>query len=61
MEFLGMIAVGIIGLVACGRLFGLLMKMMGVGLDKLEAQLIGGGKKRTNRVRFLDDDDDDDY
>ena len=43
MEFLGMIAVGCLGLVACGRVFGFLFRLMGLGFDKLEESV---GTKR---------------
>ncbi len=59
MEFLGMIAIGILGLAAGGRLFGLLFKLMGKGFDCLEESIMGGHKKRSSR-RWFDDDDDDD-
>ena len=54
MEFLGMIGVGVLGLAACGRLFGLLFKLMGKGFDALEEVTIGG---RRSRRRDYDDDD----
>ena len=57
MEFLSMIALGILGLAACGRLFGILFKLMGKGFDALEEVTIGRGRK--SRRRWDDDDDDD--
>ena len=58
MEFLAMIGVGILGLCACGRLFGLLFKLMGKGFDELEDSVMNIGHTRR-RTRFFDDDDDD--
>lgn len=55
MDFLVMIMVGIIGLGAFGRLFGLLFKLMGRGFDALEDATIGNGRRR--RSRYDDDDD----
>ena len=46
MEFLGMIAVGVLGLVACGRIFGLVFTLMGKGFDALEDVTIGTRRKR---------------
>ena len=54
MEFLGMIGVGILGLAACGRLFGLLFKLMGRGFDALEDATVGSKRKKR---RWYDDDD----
>lgn len=50
MDFLTMIAVGVLGLAACGRLFGFLFKLMGRGFDALEEVTIG----RPRRRRFDD-------
>lgn len=44
MEFLGMIAVGVLGLAACGRVFALLFRLMGLGFDRLEESI--GTKRR---------------
>lgn len=45
MEFLGMIGIGILGLAACGRIFGFLFKLMGRGFDALEDATLGGRRK----------------
>lgn len=44
MEFLGMIAIGVLGLAACGRIFGFLFRLMGLGFDRLE-ETIGTRRK----------------
>ena len=44
MEFLGMIAVGVLGLAACGRVFVFLFRLMGLGFDRLEESI--GTKRR---------------
>ena len=49
MEFLAMIGIGILGLAACGRLFGLLFKLMGKGFDALEEVTVGGKRSRRRR------------
>ena len=59
MDFLAMIALGTLGLAACGRLFGFLFKLMGKAFDALEdAVLSGGRRRRSNKRSFWDDDDD---
>ena len=59
MDFLAMIALGCLGLAACGRLFGLLFKLMGRGFDAIEEATLGNGNRRrsTNKRSFWDDDD----
>lgn len=44
MEFLGMIAVGVLGLAAFGRVFRLLFRLLGRGFDSLE-DVIGVGRR----------------
>ena len=60
MEFLGMIALGILGLFACSRLFVMLLRLMGMGFNNLESQLMNyGSPKRKKSYHRWDDDDDD--
>jgi hypothetical protein len=53
MEFLGMIAVGVLGLTACGRLFGFMFKLLGRAFDSLEDVTLG---RRRSRRSWYDDD-----
>ena len=46
MDFLGMIGLGVLGLVACFRIFGFIFKLMGKGFDTLEDAVIGGNRRR---------------
>jgi hypothetical protein len=57
MDFLAMIALGCLGLAACGRLFGFLFKLMGRGFDALEDATLGGGRRRRSNSRSFWDDD----
>lgn len=45
MDFLTMIAVGVLGLIACARVFMFLVKLMSWGFDELEDKTLNRRRK----------------
>lgn len=50
MDFLAMIAAGLFGLIFCCRIFGMLIRIMGTGMDAFEESLTNkmSGKRGGN-------------